>query len=191
MPNNKKPEKVKEKKKQKQKQAPEKPAKSAKPPKPNAGLDTSPRKKQKQKRRAFCLIWCADTERLLMEKRRPTSDNVPVDVHVNNEYGLFGGGADKKETPLQNIQRELHEEIGIRFESFDYAVTVPGTKTTIFVKIVEREFKPTLSVESAGFRWVHDFLDVRPLHSVVAQNYSLLRRLVVAAGKRLAEVRGV
>lgn len=162
-------------------------------------LDKAPKQKQTKRRRAFCLIYCSSTGRTLVEKRRPTSGNVVLDdndsspgtgaLSTFNEYGLFGGGADRKETPLQNIQRELAEEIGVGYNFFEFAVRVPNTKTTIFVKIVDKEFRPKLSVESAGYKWVHDFLEVRPLHSVVAQNYSLLRRLLVACVKQVQKER--
>lgn len=141
-------------------------------------LDGDPKKSQKQKRRSFCVIWCKASDRMLVERRRDSSDS-----KKSGAYGLFGGGADSGESPIQNIKRELLEEIGVRFKWFDFAHTIPGTKTTIFVKIVSKEFKPKLSYESTGYRWIHDFLEVYPLHSVVAQNYSLLRRLVTAARK--------
>lgn len=156
-------------------------------------LNGEPKKKQRKRMRSFCLFWCRTTDRILVEERRPQEQSrrtkneegeTSVTYFVEpKSFGLFGGGARKSETPLQTIRRELQEEVGYRFKHFDYSVTIPGTKTTLFVKVVEEEFKPHLSFESAGYRWVHDFLDVRPLHSVVAQNYSLLRRLVVAARK--------
>ena len=156
-------------------------------------LNAEPKKKQKKRRRSFCLFWCRTTDRILVEERRPQEarhsekndeGEVVTETYVEpKSFGLFGGGAQKSETPLQTIRRELQEEVGFRFKHFDYSVTVPGTRTTIFVKILEEEFKPNLSFESSGFRWVHDFVDVAPLHSVVAQNYSLLRRLVVASRK--------
>ena len=146
-------------------------------------LNSKPRPRQRKRVRSFCVIWCSETDRLLLERRRVQETGKSEIARSVNEYGLFGGGANKNESPLQNIRRELYEETGKKFSWFDYAVTLPGTKTTIFVKVVKKEFKPKLSFESAGFQWVHDFLDVRPLHSVVAQNYSVLRRLLVACRK--------
>lgn len=141
-------------------------------------LDADPKQKQKQKQRSFCVIWCKASDRMLVERRRDSSDS-----RKSGAYGLFGGGANSGELPIQNIKRELSEEIGVKFKWFDFAHKVPGTKTTIFVKVVAKEFKPRLSYESTGYRWIHDFLEVYPLHNVVTQNYSLLRRLVTAARK--------
>lgn len=141
-------------------------------------LDAEPKKKQQQKQRSFCIIWCKTTDRMLVERRRDSTDS-----RKSGAYGLFGGGAAKGESAIQNIKRELFEETGAHFKWFDFAHTVPGTKTTLFVKTVAKEFKPKLSYESTGYRWIHDFLEVYPLHSVVAQNYSLLRRLITAARK--------
>ena len=82
-----------------------------------------------------------------------------------NTWGFFGGKAEKGETPLQNVRRELREETGKQFVDFDHESERVPSRIWYFIKIVEREFTPVLSDESSAFRWCDRF--PVPLHPMV------------------------
>jgi 8-oxo-dGTP pyrophosphatase MutT (NUDIX family) len=82
-----------------------------------------------------------------------------------NTWGFFGGKADKKETPLQNIRRELREETGKQFVDFDHVSEMVPDRIWYFIKLVDYEFAPVLSDESSAFQWCDEF--PVPLHPMV------------------------
>lgn len=130
---------------------------------------------------AFCIIYCGATSRFLMEHRGK-------DVGNPLSYGFFGGGIEKNESPVKALCRELKEETGLEVKSFDYGLRVASkVPVYLFVKLLDHEFEPMLSWESAGYRWVYDLDDVKPLHGKLVKYYGKIRRLMEATRQAYLE----
>lgn len=108
----------------------------------------------------FCLFVCKETSRMLLELRSNAVSNP-------NTYGLFGGGVDKNESLKEAMSREIYEETGRIVNTYDAKVKLG--RVCIFVKLVNREFAPKLSHESAAYLWAHDFRN-KNLHKRVKEN---------------------
>jgi 8-oxo-dGTP pyrophosphatase MutT (NUDIX family) len=64
---------------------------------------------------AVALIVVGSERRYLMQLRDQKSG-----IFYPGHWGLFGGATDPGETPEQTLQRELHEELGLRATSVTY-----------------------------------------------------------------------
>ncbi len=124
-------------------------------------------------RAAFCIFYCSNSGRFLLEHRSN-------EVKNGNRYGMFGGGIEKGEEPIEGLKRELFEETGYRFNHFDVLdTTLP---VLIAGKLVKKEFIPKLSWESDGFLWTSEF--PYPLHKQVKRNLPSLMHVLYQLGWR-------
>jgi len=85
-------------------------------------------------------------------------------------WGLPGGRVESGETLIQAITRECEEELGsmpqyqrmIPLEKFTTADA--GFEYHTFFCIVDREFRPELNHEHAGYAWLDSGVWPRPMH---------------------------
>lgn len=126
-----------------------------------------------------CILLSVETKRICLQLRSPDRKN-------KNLWGFWGGGAENDELPVQTIERELVEEIGmlpeiIKFypihkmmsndESFEYHT---------FLATTPKEFTPTINDESAGYAWVDYNRYPTPLHpgaKLVLQNPRIMSKI--------------
>jgi 8-oxo-dGTP pyrophosphatase MutT (NUDIX family) len=92
-------------------------------------------------------------------------------------WGIVGGKKELDETPIQTLEREALEEIGIKFKlnpiPLDHYVSEDGNFAFYtYVYIVEQEFIPNLNEEHCGYCWVPIEKFPRPMHPGV---YSSLK----------------
>jgi 8-oxo-dGTP pyrophosphatase MutT (NUDIX family) len=117
----------------------------------------------------FCLIYAKDTQRFLMELRGK-------DVGNPLTWGFFGGGVEENESFEEAMRRELREEAGLDVRFFD-GVMRSRRSMSIFIKIVDREFDPVLSVESESWRWCDELPDLR-LHPKIRKQAEAINRVL-------------
>jgi len=103
------------------------------------------------------------TSRILLQMR---SKNVS---HPGT-WAFWGGKAEKGETPLDTLNRELEEEMGkvpISFKLFPLHIFESNNGFTYqtFIITVFKEFVPKLNKESSGYCWVDIGAWPKPLHS--------------------------
>jgi 8-oxo-dGTP pyrophosphatase MutT (NUDIX family) len=126
-----------------------------------------------------CILLSEDTKRILLQLRSPDRKN-------RNYWGFWGGGASVGETPIQTINRELIEELGLlpditkyyplhnmtsNDESFEYIT---------FLATVPNEFVPIINDESQGYAWVNYDKYPTPLHpgaKLVLQNPRIISKI--------------
>jgi len=85
-------------------------------------------------------------------------------------WAFWGGKAEKNETPLDTLNRELEEEMGKvpnSFKLFPLHIFESNNGFTYqtFIITVFREFVPKLNKESSGYCWVDIGAWPKPLHS--------------------------
>lgn len=68
-----------------------------------------------------------DSGQFLMQLR----DNIPT-IQSPNQWGLFGGGMEAGETPIEGLIREIHEELDIVLD-----------ETTVQMVLIDEETDPT------------------------------------------------
>ncbi len=109
------------------------------------------------------IFLCLPTKRLMLQMR---SRNVS---HPGT-WAFWGGKAEKDEEPLETLQRELKEEMGV-IPSFKkvYPLHIVKSKNSFtyntFIISIMQEFVPTLNKESSGYCWVDLNNWPKPLHS--------------------------
>ena len=109
------------------------------------------------------IFLCLPTKRLMLQMR---SRNVS---HPGT-WAFWGGKAEKDEEPLETLQRELKEEMGV-IPSFKkvYPLHIFKSKNSFtyntFIISIMQEFVPTLNKESSGYCWVDLNNWPKPLHS--------------------------
>jgi 8-oxo-dGTP pyrophosphatase MutT (NUDIX family) len=87
---------------------------------------------------------------------------------------LFGGGVNKDERPVKAMRRELREETGFDFRDFDCVFRAGGA--LLYGKLVEHEFTPNLSEESAGYKWAVSI--PQPIHKKIRKNIEALEEVI-------------
>lgn len=115
------------------------------------------------------LIYCSLTKRYLFLLRNQKR-------HAGS-WGLVGGGVNPNESPIEALQREIVEEIGvITFEQI-----IPLEKFTsennnfeyhTYVIPVEHEFVPQLNDEHRGYAWTTIEDHPKPLHPGVWRTFN-------------------
>jgi len=126
-----------------------------------------------------CILLSEDTKRILLQLRSP-------DRKGKNYWGFWGGSKEHDELPIQTIERELNEELGLspnitKFyplhkmvsndESFEY---------NTFLATVPHEFTPIINHESEGYAWVNYDRYPVPLHpgaKLVLQNPRIISKI--------------
>lgn len=94
-------------------------------------------------------------------------------------WGLVGGGLNPAETPIEALNREIIEEIGV----IKISKIIPLEKFTAetknfeyhtYVAIVENEFVPQLNEEHRGYAWTSINDHPKPLHPGVWRTFSFV-----------------
>lgn len=98
---------------------------------------------------AGCLFYCPATDRVLLVKRSPDSDNPGT-------WALLGGTIEEGESPEEGLRRELYEEACIR--NLPNPVHVHSDVSEDFVYLtylckVGKEFTPRLNHEHTDYQW--------------------------------------
>jgi 8-oxo-dGTP diphosphatase len=82
----------------------------------------------------------------------------PPGGHVGGFWEFPGGKLDPGETPVQGLQRELQEELGVAVEAavpfMAYRHEYPGRVVELHVFLVERYSGEPRGVEGQPLRWV-------------------------------------
>jgi len=117
------------------------------------------------------LFLSKETKRFLLLQR--------TQAKTAGSWGLVGGKREPYDlTPLDNLQREIQEEVGNAptiqkivplelFTSNDH-----NFQYNTYVLIVENEFMPTLNSEHIGYAWcTYDFWP-RPLHQALKHSFN-------------------
>jgi len=98
------------------------------------------------------IIFDPISQSFLMQHRDSHAENNP------NKWGLFGGGAEDDETPVQTAKRELKEEIGLDFDESEINLWMdyPGTSVHRYVFVVTSKIDSSKIVlgEGQGFEWI-------------------------------------
>lgn len=92
-------------------------------------------------------------------------------------WGLVGGGVENDESPVEALQREIQEEIGV----IEFEKIIPLEKFTsdnnsfeyhTYLITIEKEFVPQLNDEHRGYAWTSIEDHPKPLHPGVWRTFS-------------------
>lgn len=120
---------------------------------------------------AGALFLCANTKRILLNLRAPYKSHKLT-------WSLWGGMAEKNETPKDCLLREITEEVGFLPElSKIYPFDIYESKDKMFryytfVCIVENEFIPNINKEAVGYCWTKLGIWPKPLHDGVRTTFA-------------------
>lgn len=110
---------------------------------------------------AGCLIMARSTGRILIPLRSAY-------VEQPNTWGTWGGAIDQGEDPAEAVQREVHEEAGIRPANLQviplYTFRDGDFSYYNFLAVVNEEFEPYLNWETQRAEWVRFGDWPHPLH---------------------------
>lgn len=132
-----------------------------------------------------CILLSEDTRRILLQLRSP-------DRRGKNYWGFWGGTNENGELPMQTIERELSEELGLLP---DFTKVYPIHKMVsnddsfeydTFLATIPHEFMPTINNESEGYAWVNYDRYPVPLHpgaKLVLQNPRILSKIKTIVGQ--------
>ena len=120
---------------------------------------------------AGALFLCAKTKRVLLNLRSPHKTHKLT-------WSLWGGMAEKNETPKECLIREITEEVGFlpefsKIYPFDiYESRNRDFRYYTFVCVVDNEFIPTINAEAVGYCWTRLGIWPKPLHDGVRNTFA-------------------
>lgn len=111
---------------------------------------------------AGCMVMARHSGRFLLSLRPADEDE-----GIGGTWSLWGGKAEPNETPKETALREVFEETGVHLtgEVFHLKHKEMGRFSyETYLMVVEDEFEPAKTVESAGFKWATLDDLPKPLH---------------------------
>ncbi len=109
------------------------------------------------------IFLCYKTSRLMLQMRSNK-------VSHPKTWAFWGGKVEKNELPINALNRELQEEMGIlppikKIYPLHVFVSKNKFDYNTFIVTVKKEFVPRLNEESSGYCWVDINNWPKPLHS--------------------------